>query len=155
MFLISIFILGIHVVNKGYKERFKNTLTKQSGSVMFKKKKKRKETGKGRSWAVFRQIHRRVTVFYRSRTPIDKDNRQFFTLIRESSISLYPLCEIKTHRILKLLFCSPSPPSLKMLVVNQNYEGLICVHYMCLESIPGGSHSVIFGGRRDPEICHS
>lgn len=42
MFFICIFILEIHIVRERYKERFKSTLIKQSGSVMFKKKKKEK-----------------------------------------------------------------------------------------------------------------
>lgn len=77
MFFICIFILEIHIVRERYKERFKSTLIKQSGSVMFKKKKKKKsgETRKGRSWALFRGIHNRATVFYRSRTANPKGSK--------------------------------------------------------------------------------
>lgn len=77
MFFICIFILEIHIVRERYKG-FKNTLIKQSGSVMLKKKKKKKsrgETRKGRSWTLFRGIHNRATVFYRSRTANPKGSK--------------------------------------------------------------------------------
>lgn len=102
MFFICIFILEIHIVRERYKERFKSTLIKQSGSVMFKKKKRKNQERLGKvEVGLYLEEYTTGPQYFigagqptpkEVKLPVIKGNRQFFTLTPESSISLYPLC---------------------------------------------------------------